>query len=103
MLHIFVRFVLHFVASTALVLIVFLALRYWGRQNCKVKNWISGIHQHLLVTSALIVFSLATLREPLDIYYGAEVWYKAIFDQVSWFLGAAVSAWGLFRFKNMND
>lgn len=99
MLHIIERFFIHFASSTFLTLAVFFALRHWGRKNAKVGNWISGIHRHLLVISALLVFALMPLREPFDVYFGTQVWYKAIFDQLSWALGAAVSAWGLSRFK----
>ena len=97
--HIAERFIIHFFSSCAITLCAFFVLRYWGQHNRKVPAFVSGRHSHLVVTSALIVFSFATLREPFDIALGNQVWYKAIFDQVSWFLGCAVAAWGLYRFK----
>lgn len=100
--HILERFLIHFVASTFVTLAVFYLLRYWGMRNCKVGQFISGRKSHLLVTAALIVFALAPLREPFDIAAG-QVWYKAVTDQISWMLGAAVSAWGLYRFAKFGD
>lgn len=96
--HIFERFIIHFVAATFALLAFFFALRYWTRRNTKSRIFISPDINHLLVTSALLVFALFTLREPFDVA-GGQIWYKAIFDQVSWFAGAAVSAFGLYRFR----
>ena len=92
------RFIIHFVSATFALLAFFFALRYWLRRNAKVGQWISSRTTHLLVTSALLVFALFTLREPFDVA-GGQVWYKAIFDQFSWFAGAAVSVFGLYRFR----
>lgn len=102
MLHILERFILHFVSATFLTLAAFYLLRYWGRHNRKVGIFISGRHGHLVTISALIVFALAVLREPIDIHMG-QVWYKAISDQISWLLGCAIGAWGLYRFKKIED
>lgn len=99
MMHIMERFVIHFAAGTFLLLAVFFALRYWERHNCKVGNWISGRHSHLLVTSALVVFGLMMAREAFDTALATQIWYKAIFDQISWCLGTAAGAWGLYRFR----
>lgn len=99
MLHILERFFIHFFVSTFLVGAVFYALRYWGNRNSHVGRWVSGRHGHLLVTSALIVFALATLREPFDVWRGNNTFLKSCFDQLSWFAGAAVSAWGLYRYR----
>ena len=103
MLHIMERFFLHFVASTFLTMAVFATLYYWVRNNARAGLWISGRLRHLILTSALLVFALATLREPYDIYMGNNSFVKSCFDQLSWLLGAAVSGWGLYRFKNMGD
>jgi len=99
MMHILERFVIHLASSTFLTVAVYFALMYWLRKNRQVRNWISPEVNHVLVTSALIVFALATLREPFDVYFGTQVWYKAIFDQISWMLGAGLSVWGLWRFR----
>lgn len=96
--HIVERFIIHFVGATFALLAFFFALRYWLRRNRKVAAFLSPDINHLLVTSALLVFALFTLREPFDVASG-QVWYKAIFDQISWFAGAAVSAFGLYRFR----
>jgi putative effector of murein hydrolase len=103
MTHILERFLIHFASSTCLTLVFFFALRYWVRTNSKVANWISGRKNHLLVVAALAVFALLPLREPFDVYFGTQVWYKAIFDQISWFLGPAVSVFGLYRFDAIGD
>ena len=103
MLHIIERFAIHSLSACALTLMVFYSLRYWGQRNRKVPKFISGRHAHLLVTSALVVFSLAVLREPFDIWMGNNSFLKSCFDQASWMLGAAVSAWALYRFAKMRD
>lgn len=97
MTHILERFFIHFSVSTFLTLAAFMLLNLWLRRNGKVNNWLSSKKEHLLITSALIVFSLATLREPFDVAAG-QWWVKAITDQVSWFVGPALSAWGLYRY-----
>lgn len=97
MWHILDRFLIHFVASAALVLMVWFALRLWTRTNSKVSRWISPDQTHLLVISALVVFGLATLREPIDVYLG-QAPFKAVTDQFSWFCGCGCSVWGLYRF-----
>lgn len=99
MMHILERFFIHFAASTFLTLAFFFALRYWLRRNAKVGLWISDRREHLLIISALLVFALLPLREPFDVHFG-QVWYKAITDQISWFLGPAVSVWGLYRYDH---
>ena len=100
MIHILERFMLHFVAATFLTLGVYFGLRLWLRKTRKVASFLSANYAHLLVTSALIVFAIAPLREPLDIYLGNNSIVKSFFDQASWCLGAAVSAFGLYRFKS---
>ncbi|MCX8014124.1 MAG: hypothetical protein N3A02_07525 [Rectinema sp.] len=99
MMHIAERFAIHFASATFLTVCVYFLLLFWLRRNRKVRTWISTEVPHMLVTSALIVFSLATLREPFDVWFGNQVWYKAIFDQISWLAGCAVAAWGLYRYR----
>ena len=97
MIHILERFFIHFTASAFFVLAFFYALRYWLQRNAKVGVWLSCRNSHLLVTAALLVFALFTLREPWDVYAGNNSFTKSCFDQASWFIGAAVSAWGIYR------
>ena len=99
MMHILERFILHFTASTFLTLAFFTALFKWSKTNLKAAAWIGTDKQHVLFLSAVLVAALLPLREPYDIYMGTQVWYKAITDQISWFAGAAVSAWGLYRYS----
>lgn len=102
MMHIIERFLLHFVASTFLTLAFFFALRFWVRRSNWLVEWIAPHKSRLLVVSALCVFSVATLREPFDVAAG-QWWVKAITDQISWFLGPAVSVWGLSRFDKLEE
>ena len=103
MIHIIERFLLHFVCSTFCTLGFFFGLRCLIKRLSVARVWLSSRKQHLLVTSALIVFALFTLREPFDIYFGGQLWYKAVTDQISWFLGPIVSVWGLSRFDKLED
>lgn len=97
-MHILERFLIHFFAASSLVLAVWFALKWWTSKNTKVANWISPYSNHLLVTSALIVWALSTLREPFDLSTGQTL-TKAVFDFSSWLLGCGVSVLGLYRFK----
>ena len=98
-MHVLEQFVLHFLSATCLTVAVFFGLFYWGRHNKKVSIWVSGNWIHLLVTSALIIAAILPLREPYDIWRGNNTFTKSCFDQVSWFAGVAVAAWGLYRFR----
>ena len=98
MTHIIVRFCAHFAASAFVLLAFFFALRFWIVRNNKVYNWISPEKQRLLLTCALLVASIFPLREPFDLWAGNNSIIKTYFDIASWDLGAAVSAWLLYRF-----
>jgi hypothetical protein len=69
------------------------------KKNSKVSLFLSSHPLHIMTVSAILVFAIFPLREPYDTYFGTQVWYKAITDQISWLLGSAVSVWGLYRFK----
>jgi putative effector of murein hydrolase len=97
MMHIIERFFIHFGCSTLITMIFYFAITYWIRKNWRLRNWM-GLN-YLLVIAALLVAALLPLREPYDIYVGNNSMTKSIFDQLSWFLGAGVSAWGLYRFR----
>lgn len=99
MTHIMERFIIHFAASAFILSAFRFALLYWIRRNAKVSQWVSPNRRHMLVTCALLVAAILPLREPYDVWLGNQVWYKAIFDQLSWFSGAGAAAWGLWRFS----
>jgi putative effector of murein hydrolase len=98
MMHIAYRFELHFIASLTITIVFYFLLQYWTRRNRKALIWCGYYKEHLLLLSALCVAALLPLREPYDIYMGNNTFVKSIFDQISWFLGAGTSAWGLYRF-----
>lgn len=98
MAHIIERFFIHFAASTFLCLAFFFALRYWVTHTSKVGNWLSSRKEHLLVVAALCVFALLPVREPWDVYAQNNTVLKSYFDVLSWFLGPAISVWGLYRY-----
>ncbi len=95
--HIAERFLIHFFCAASLQIMVFFALKYWVRRNAKVGRWLSTRKDHLLVVSGLLVAGIASWREPFDVFNGGWV-LKSYFDFASWYLGSAVSAWGLYRF-----
>jgi hypothetical protein len=95
-LHIAERFVIHFLCSGILVVAVSYALRHWTRNNAKARTWIAPERERLLVISALIVAGIAAWREPFDVSAGGSV-IKSVCDFASWYLGAGVSAWALYR------
>ncbi len=101
-MHAIERFVIHFICSTFLTLGIYFSLYYWIRHNARAGEWISGRDRHLLVTAALVTVSLLGIREPFDMLAG-QTFYKALFDIASWWMGAALSAWGLYRFKSLKD
>lgn len=103
MLHILERFAIHFASSCFLTLAFFFALRYWVRHSMKAWRWVSCKKEHLLVLSALCVFSVLPLREPWDVFAQNNTVLKSYFDILSWFLGPAVSVWGLSRFDRLED
>jgi hypothetical protein len=98
MTHILERAIIHFAAACFATLAVYNLYRYWLRRNRRVELWLSPDKYHLLVVSALTVFALATLREPVDVYFGQTV-TKAITDFISWLAGGGVAVWGLYRFS----
>lgn len=98
MLHILERFVLHVVASTFLVLVFYFLLRSWISKNAKVARFLPTDKNRLLVTCALLIAAIFPLREPFDLFMGNNGIVKTYFDIASWWSGAAISAWGLYRF-----
>lgn len=103
MTHIIERFILHFVASTFLTLAFFFALRFWVRRSSWLVEWIAPHKSRLLVVSALCVFAILPLREPWDVFMQNNSVLKSYFDILSWFLGPAVSVWGLSRFDKLEE
>lgn len=98
MWHIIDRFLIHVAASMFLTVTVFFSLKLWIRKNLKVSQYIAPEKKRLLVLSALIVFALAPLREPFDLYYGNQTVVKTIFDIISWCLGPGISTVVLLKF-----
>ena len=100
MAHILERAMWHWIAAFLLEGIFFVALKVWARKNGKARKWLGGGEDEpLLLIAALLITSLLPLREPYDNTFGRQVWYKAITDQCSWFLGAACAAWGYYRLR----
>jgi hypothetical protein len=93
MLHIIERFTLHVAVGAMAINVIIIALKYWIRRNAKVGRWISPEPRHLLVIAAVIVAWIFALREPFDIYHGNNSFIKSCFDQASWFVSGAGSAW----------
>jgi hypothetical protein len=99
MFHIIERFFIHMLASTALTLIFYYLLSFWVKKNRKVRRFLSNDPIHVITSAAILVFALFTLREPYDVFFGTQVWYKAITDQISWLVGSGLSIYGLYRLK----
>ena len=100
MFHILDRFVIHFASSFFIMLIFFFLLKYWATHNHKVYNWVSPEIPRILLTCALFVATIFPIREAWDIYAQNNSITKAYTDILSWWAGAAVSAWGLYRFRS---
>lgn len=103
MLHIILRFFLHYITSTFITLAFFFGLRFWRRHNAKAALWIAPEKQRLLLLSGLCVFAIFPLREAFDNAFLTQVWYKAITDDLSWLVGPGTSVWGLYRFDYLED
>jgi hypothetical protein len=93
--YIFERFVIHFFAACSLVLCAYFGFSWLVREYGF--EFIPVGLQARLAFSALFVWSLSTLREAYDVAHGQPL-KKAYFDYLSWFLGCACAAWGLYRF-----
>lgn len=95
LVHIVERFLVHFFSATGIVLAVSTFLRFARRK--KRYSWLPDGTRATLVWAALIVFSVAVLREAYDVSAGGWV-VKSYFDYASWALGCGVGAWGLIRY-----
>ena len=96
LLHIIDRGLIHFTASTTLVLMLAVLLRIWYRRTrstCLPRT----MHQTQL-TASLLLFAFSTLREPYDVYMGQSL-IKAICDFISWALGILFADWALHRWR----
>ena len=94
-LHILDRFLIHFTAATALLLMAAIGWRAAARKYPQRKFFPRSMEQTLLY-SALSTFGAAVLREAFDVAAG-QTTTKAVFDYASWFLGLGFGAWGLYR------
>lgn len=102
--HIIDRWVIHFFASTSLVLMLTM-LFLWLQRTKRLPVWtrqfaavfmVAQVPQ-MLVLAAVLVFAGSTLREAFDVWMGQSL-LKAFTDYSSWLAGVATSAWGLYRF-----
>jgi len=97
MLHILERFGLHFVSSAFVMLILYFVYQYINR---KTKwDWVGATIKQELFVIGLIIAALFPLREPYDLYFGNNGIIKCYTDTLSWWCGAFVAGWGLYRFK----
>jgi hypothetical protein len=93
-LHIIDRFLIHFFSSAGIVLAATFALATLQRRLRW--PWLPSRVQGQIILSALLVFSVAVLREPYDVSRGDPL-AKSISDFISWASGCGVSVWGLWR------
>ena len=87
---------IHFFSSCGIVLAVSFALALLQRK--KPQPWLPSTLQQIVVTAAILVFAMSTLREAYDVSKGGLL-VKSTFDYISWAGGSAVSAWGLLRLR----
>jgi hypothetical protein len=92
--HIIDRFIIHFFASTGVVLALTYALGCLARRTRW--PWLPRFARSQVMVAALVVYAASTLREAYDVSQGQTL-TKAIFDYVSWAGGCGCSAWGLWR------
>jgi len=105
MAHMLERFALHFVSS-AFVLLVFRFVYEWladrfpavGRFDVR---WVGDTEEQKLFFCAMLVGLLFPLREPYDVWMGNNGILKAYMDTLSWWLGAGVAAWGVYRYNKI--
>lgn len=95
--HVIERFLIHFTAAPALLLIASIALRFWARKKPNSMFPPRTMEQTLLY-GAVIAFALTALREAFDVANGQPL-FKAPIDYVSWLLGLGVAVWGLYRWR----
>jgi hypothetical protein len=98
-LHILDRFVIHLASATSLVMAATFAIMYLRRKIADSQQWIPANFNSQLLLAALLVASVAFMREPYDVNNGQPL-VKAFFDFASWIIGTGVGAWGLYRIKN---
>jgi len=99
MWHIIDRYVYHTFEAIVLTAMIAYALNYWARRNSRAALWLSVHERTQLVIASLVVAAVMPLREVYDVLQGNQVWFKAPFDQLSWFTGAAFGAWAIYRLK----
>jgi len=103
-IHILERFGLHFVSS-AFVMLAFYFVYDWLKRKYDIL-WLPGGNDNVglkqeLIVIGLLVACLFPLREPYDLYFGNNGIVKCYTDTLSWWVGAFVSGWGLYRFKKV--
>ncbi len=86
--HIVSRFLLHVFASTSIYLAAYFLVGWLYR-----RHWDWG----RLILPGVIVLALMTPNEVYDVAFGKDPFVKAVFDLISWVVGAGLSAWGVKR------
>lgn len=97
MRHLLLRFGLHFIAASFIVLASSAVLwSVWRRLDWHIRS--SKQYLAFLVIVAIPSAALPALREVFDVAAGQSL-LKAVSDYVSWFSGATFSCWLLYRLR----
>lgn len=97
MKHLLARFALHFISAGFIVLVSSSVLwAVWRRLDWHVRS--RPQYLAFLILVAIPTAALPSLREAFDVAAGQTL-LKAVLDYVSWFSGAGLSCWLLYRLR----